>query len=265
MTKETYCSAREYVKCRIWQVVFFISQNISCGQSHSRSDEKDNNQLVNLHNIFYKPLLGFMINNAQRHRHILTFAGRIDIIMLFINCEVIMIEFKTQLDVVSQQALNKRALKKLILIFGIFSLVLIAIGSIRIITADQDADITSAVLLIIIGVIFTPLLLLLNSIGQKNVYKNTPYLRQPIKEIYRFYEDNFEHLQKKGESFYSKTNSDYTYFSRVISTPTHYFMYISSRQCHVIDKSHITQGSCEELDEILMRKLPVGKFKKSKR
>ncbi len=176
-----------------------------------------------------------------------------------------MIEFKTQLDINAQKALNKFMLKKLLVVFGIFSLVLIIIGGLGIVMSEDSSDYSAGITLIAVGLLFTPLLLLINSIGQKSLTKSAPYLNKQTKEIYRFSQDGFEHLQKRDESFYSHTKADYTYFYKIISTSTHYFMYVSDRQCHIIDKSHITQGSCEELDEILIKKFPVGKFKKIKR
>lgn len=176
-----------------------------------------------------------------------------------------MIEFKTQLDINSQKVLNKYTMKKLIIFVGIFSLILIAIGAFGIAMAEDTADVSTGIFLIVVGVIFTPLMLVLNAFGVKSAAKTSPFLSRQTKEIYRFTQDGFEHLQKRDESFFSHTKADYTYFYKIISTPTHYLMYISSRQCHVIDKSHITQGTCEELDEILIRKIPVGKFKKTKR
>ncbi|MDE6361903.1 MAG: YcxB family protein [Clostridia bacterium] len=176
-----------------------------------------------------------------------------------------MIEFKTQLDLNSQKVLNKYAIKKLIIVFGIFSLILIGIGACGIVFAEDSADISTGIFLIVIGVIITPMLLLINALGQRSVAKTSPFLSGETKEIYRFTQDGIEHLQKKGESFFSQTKADYTYFYKIISTPTHYLMYITDRRCHVIDKTHITQGTCEELDEILARKMPVGKFKKTKR
>ena len=172
-----------------------------------------------------------------------------------------MIEFKTQLDINSQRVLNKFMMKKLIIFSVVFSLFLIAIGVVGAVFTEEK---TAGIVLIIIGVILTPLMLILNAIGQKNMSKTAPILNNVTKEIYRFTEEGFEHLQKRGESFQSHTKADYTYFYKVISTPTHYLMYISDRQCHVIDKSHITQGACQELDELLIRKLPAGKFKTTK-
>ena len=176
-----------------------------------------------------------------------------------------MIEFKTQLDVDSQKALNKMNMKKAILLFLIASILIIGIGVFGLFVREDGEDVASAITLIIIGVIITPLLLILNAIGQKSIRKTSPFLQNPTKEIYRFTEEGIEHLQKRGESFQSHTKADYTYFYKIISTPKYYFAYIASNQCHVIDKSHITQGTCEELDAILVRKLPAGKFKQTKR
>ena len=176
-----------------------------------------------------------------------------------------MIEFKTQLDVNSQKALNKMSIKKVIVILIVLSLIMIGIGALGIVMAEDSADVYSGVVLIIIGALFTPLVLLINAYLQSVVRKTSPFLQNPTKEIYRFTEEGIEHLQKRGESFQSHTKADYTYFYKVISTPKYYFAYIASNQCHVIDKSHITQGTCEELDAILAKKLPAGKFKKTNR
>ncbi|MDE6472593.1 MAG: YcxB family protein [Clostridia bacterium] len=172
-----------------------------------------------------------------------------------------MIEFKTQLDFNAQKALNKMNIKKAIVIFVVLSLFIIGIGVTGIVMAEDNSDVIAGITLIIVGALFTPIVLLINEYAQSVVRKTSPFLQNPTKEIYRFNEEGFEHLQKRGESFYSHTKADYTYFYKVISTPKYYFMYIASNQCHVINKSHITQGACEELDALLARKLPVGKFK----
>lgn len=178
------------------------------------------------------------------------------------NKEHSMIEFKTQLDVNSQNAFNKMLMKKLIILFLVASLIIIGIGIFGLVVKEDGEDGASAIILIIIGVFITPLMILLNAIGQRSVKKTSPFLQNPTKEIYRFTEEGIEHLQKRGESFQSHTKADYTYFYKIISTPKYYFAFIASNQCHVIDKSHITQGTCEDLDAILAKKLPVGKFKK---
>ena len=172
-----------------------------------------------------------------------------------------MIEFKTQLDVNSQKALNKMNMKKAIILFLVASFLCIAIGIFGLIVKEDSEDAVTAITLIVIGVIITPLFVILNAIGQNAIKKTSPFLQNPTKEIYKFTEEGIEHLQKRGESFFCHTKADYTYFYKVISTPQYYFAYIAANQCHVIDKSHITQGTCEELDAILARKLPAGKFK----
>ena len=173
-----------------------------------------------------------------------------------------MIEFKTQLDVNAQKALNKMNMKKAIIIFLVASFLFIGIGVFGLLVKEDAQDATSAITCIVIGIILTPLFVILNAIGQNSIKKTSPFLQNPTKEIYRFTEEGIEHLQKRGESFLSHTQADYTYFYKVISTPKYYFAYIAANQCHVIDKSHITQGTCEELDAIFAKKLPVGKFKK---
>ena len=176
-----------------------------------------------------------------------------------------MIEFKTQLAANSQKALNKLEVKKAIVIFLVLSFLVIGIGVFGILVKEDKSDLTSAITCIIIGVLITPAFLLLNAIGQKNIVKTSPFLQNPTKEIYRFTEEGVEHLQKRGESFYSHTKADYTYFFKVVSTPKYYFAYIAGNRCHVIDKSHITQGACEDLDKIFAAKLPAGKFIVKKR
>ncbi len=176
-----------------------------------------------------------------------------------------MIEFKTQLDVNAQKALNKMNIKKAVVIFIVLSLFIIGIGVTGIVMAEDSSDVIVGINLIIVGALFTPILLIINEYAQSMVRKTSPFLQNPTKEIYRFTEDGFEHFQKRDESFFSHTKADYTYFYKVISTPKYYFAYIASNQCHVINKAHITQGACEELDAIFARKLPVGKFKKTNR
>ena len=70
-------------------------------------------------------------------------------------------------------------------------------------------------------------------------------------------------VQEKGESYRSETRADYTYFNKVEENDTHYFLYLSSMQCHVIPKNSITEGTLEDFNRILIQNLGL-RFKSKK-
>ena len=94
-----------------------------------------------------------------------------------------MIEFKTQLDINSQRVLNKYMMKKLLIVLGVASLILIAIGLVGVFLTEAK---TAGIVLTVFGVVLTPLILILNAIGQKNIAKTSHVLGTQTKEIYRF-------------------------------------------------------------------------------
>ena len=120
---------------------------------------------------------------------------------------------------------------------------MIAIARFGIAMAEDTANVSTGIFLIVVGVIFTPLMLVLNAFGQKTSQRPLPF-EQTDKRNLQIYSRRHRASAKERRKFFSQTKADYTYFYKIISTPTHYLMYISNRQCHIIDKSHITQGSC---------------------
>lgn len=79
-------------------------------------------------------------------------------------------------------------------------------------------------------------------------------------ETYVFDYDSFSISQVKGDEYRAETVAKYSYFYKVVSTKTHYFLYLSAQQCHVLRKDSLIEGKLEDLDDIFARNLGT-KFK----
>ena len=83
-------------------------------------------------------------------------------------------------------------------------------------------------------------------------------------ETYQFYPDRLVILQRKGDEYESTTNTRYSYLYKVEETRDTYFLQISKMQSHVVRKTDLTQGTIEELNQILASNLGP-KFKALKK
>lgn len=171
-----------------------------------------------------------------------------------------MIEFVGKFDSSVTQSLNNRQFKKLWWLFVVFSVLFVFIGVIGLLLPEDESDKIFGIVMIVIGILFTPLCFLLTKLLQKNIDKSMSILSGETIETYRFYQDKLIITQNKGEEFEAVTTAKYSYLYQVEETATHYFLKISKMQSHVVNKSNLTQGTIEELNAILSSNLGV-KFK----
>lgn len=176
-----------------------------------------------------------------------------------------MVEFQGKFDENVTKSLNKQALKKLTWVYAVASAVFIVLGVIWLISPEDAFDIGLGVFFIIVGLLFTPLMLLLSKKSQKKMDESMHILSSETQVTYQFYPDRIFISQKKpiGENDYeyeATTNARYSYFYFVEETPDCYFMQISKSQSHVVNKRDLTQGTLEELNSILSYNLG-SKFK----
>lgn len=166
-----------------------------------------------------------------------------------------MIEFVGKFDSNVTKSLNKHQIKKFWWAYALFSLIFIGIGVLGILTPEDMSDIVFGVIMIVFGALFTPLVLLITKSTQKKLDKSMPILSADTIETFQFYPDKLVIIQRKGEEFEAVTTAKYSYLYKVEETPTHYFLKISKMQSHVVNKANLTQGTIEELNNILYANL----------
>lgn len=180
-----------------------------------------------------------------------------------------MVEFQGKFDENQTNSMNKHTFKKLWWLFLLLSAVLIAIGIVGIVLREDSEDLVFGVLLLSLGVLYTPLVFLLTKVLQKRLNKSMSIMSSDTTQTFQFYPDRLiikQVKQRHGEEeteFEATTNTKYDYLYRVEETRDCYFMRISKMQTHVVNKSDLTQGTIEELNEILKSNLGY-KFKMMK-
>lgn len=176
-----------------------------------------------------------------------------------------MVKIVTIVDATALKSLNKFSFKKTLPLIIFLSILIILYGLVKL--PDDDGSYALGITLIACGVLFLPLCLLMIFIGQKNAAKQMPLLSAAPTATFIFENDKFYIEEVKGDTYRGTTEAVYDYFNKVYETETHYFLYISQTQCHVLPKKDIVEGSAEELTTLLFRNLGPRKFvlKKGKR
>lgn len=173
-----------------------------------------------------------------------------------------MIRFECRLNAKSTKEINKFWFKKILWLIFTVSILLLVIGLCGFFCSENNNDRNLAIAYIILSVLIFPLTYFIIMIGQlfenrfsKSVYDGTD-------EIYEFGKDGLQ-LKQTSDKLYCQSDYKYSYFYKVYETKTHYILYISLRQCHIVPKNSIVEGTVDELNELLNRNL--GKKFKSKR
>lgn len=168
-----------------------------------------------------------------------------------------MIRFESKFNSQTASSLLKHNMKKLWWLYLVFSVVFIFIGVANIV--DEEPDVVFGAVFVAFGVLFTPLCILLSISMQKKVNKTMSIMSDQTNETYIFDSEGFCIIQTKGEDYRAETHAKYSYFHKVVSTSTHYYLYLSAQQCHVLAKDSLVEGSLADLDGILSNNL-ASKF-----
>lgn len=180
-----------------------------------------------------------------------------------------MVEFQGKFDASITKSMNKHTFKKLWWLLTLCSLIFILIGVVDIICREDSSDLIFGIIFTAFGVLFVPLVFLLTKILQNIQNKSMSVMSSDTTETYQFYPDRLIITQVKkrdGEEdieYEATTNARYSYLYRVEETREGYFMRISKMQTHVVNKSDLTQGTIEELNDILRSNLGL-RFKRLK-
>lgn len=171
-----------------------------------------------------------------------------------------MVRFETQFDSQVTKQLNKHTFKTKWWLFVIFPVIMIGCGLLTLLD-PVDPDIGFSIYLIAVGVLFIPIVLLLTHFLQKRMDKSMHLLSENTKELYLFDTDHFEIIQDMGEEYFAHTKGKYNHFYKIVKTPTHYYLYISKAQSHVVPVSSLTEGTLEELDALLKANIAPSQLK----
>lgn len=170
-----------------------------------------------------------------------------------------MIVFETKFNENVTTNINKHTMKKISWVYVLTSALFIFLGVMDVVGGNNFGW-----GLIVFGVLFFPLCFLLTKIIQKNLNKTMTILSDNTQEKYVFDDKKFYIEQIKGENYKGTTEATYDYFFKVEETKTHYFLYISKHQAHVVPKEDIIQGTIEECNHLLSYNLGP-KFKQYKK
>ncbi|MDE6667401.1 MAG: YcxB family protein [Clostridia bacterium] len=183
-----------------------------------------------------------------------------------------MVEFQTTFSAKTVDNFAKYQLKKSVWIFVAISAVFIVAGILFIVFTDSffdddgllSLDVLIGIILILSGIILFPIFLYSVKHSQKNANSTMSILSDQTYSVFTFDENQLTISQKKGDTFEAFTKAKYDYLFKVVETKTNYFLYISSAQCHVIDKASLTQGSLDEFNTLLLNNLQY-RFKPMKK
>lgn len=171
-----------------------------------------------------------------------------------------MVEFRSKLDSSKSRALNNNMFKKLLWLYALLTVFIIAFGVAGIVFREDSSDFAAGIGLIVLGVLVTPIGYFLSRFLQKRIDNSATYISDNTEEIYTFDEQYITLTQTMGDVFTSTLKARYSYIYKAIEDNNYFYLYISKMQSHVIDKSSITQGTLEEVTALLKTNLG-DKFK----
>lgn len=182
-----------------------------------------------------------------------------------------MVEFKTKIDKDAIQAVQKEDMKKMKKLYTGFAVFFLALGVMMLAITISDYieglptdelifDVFYTVFCLVFGVMMYPLFKWVVKKRQNDSMMGG--LIFDIEEVYKFDDEKIYIFSNKGEDYRSAVEATYKYINNIVETDTHYILYISKIQCHVLNKKDITKGTLEELNEMFSKNLPVDKFKR---
>lgn len=171
-----------------------------------------------------------------------------------------MVEFRCKLDSDKSKALDKLAFRKLLIWCLLFGSIMIAIGVVCTIFRNDGSDLVMGIVLIIFGVLLTPVCLLVAYIIRKVNDESTTYISDETEEIYTF-DEQYITLTQTTAGLYSATlKAKYPFIYKARENKNSFYLYVSKVQCYILDKSSITQCTLEEFVTLLKSNLG-DKFK----
>jgi hypothetical protein len=167
-----------------------------------------------------------------------------------------MIEVKSKLDASITSPLIRLQLRKFWWAFIVLPLFFIFTGVLYVAYPESESfDIGLGIFLIAFGVLFLPLVYLSGKALQKKLNKSMKLMSVETTNYFRFDGDKIYQETNLGEDHKSTAEFNYNLLHKAYETKSHFFMYISMQQAHVLPKKDITAGTPEELAEIFRNRL----------
>ena len=191
-----------------------------------------------------------------------------------------MVEVKSKFNTDLTKALLRFRIRRLWLLSFLLSTLCITYALVAIFSS-KNAEIIVCIVLILIGVLFSPLPYWLAVLVQKIIDKPVkfigalfsplfylfamPFQKTTNKSLklmgaetinnFTFYENIIYQHMERGDDYNETSHYRYVMLYRVYETKTHFFMYISNMQTHVIPKKDITVGTAQELSQFFSTNL----------
>lgn len=174
-----------------------------------------------------------------------------------------MIEVKSKFDANLTKPLLRLQLRNLWVLFILFPLFFVLIGVVFIV--GPEPDIVFGATIIAFGTLFLPLVYLLSIFFQRIINKSMKIMNTETTNYFRFDENKIYQEMIRGDEYKATSESSYKMLHKAYETKSHFFMYISNMQTHVIPKKDIVSGTPQELANIfsaaLGKKFKVLKIK----
>lgn len=173
-----------------------------------------------------------------------------------------MVEFRQKLNLQAANSATRHQTKKVLPFIIICSVLLALLGVLCLVFRVDGEDYFLGIYLIVMGAVLPAVFFIVLKLAQRAQNKSMPLLGEDMQCVYSFYDNEVIITETKGDEYESRIRAKYSCFFKVEETNTHYFLYISKTQMHVIDKCNLTSGSIEELNSYLFNNI-VCNYKRS--
>ena len=166
-----------------------------------------------------------------------------------------MVEVRSRFDESITKPLTQLQMRRLRWFILIFPLIFCFIGIMAVVAPNDPGDEGFGIFMIVFSVLFIPLVWWLSKGLQKVVNKSMKIMNVETMCYFRFDENKIYQHIVRGEEFKDTSESSYSMLYKAFETRSHFFLYISNMQTHVIPKKDIILGTAQELASILFGKL----------
>lgn len=177
-----------------------------------------------------------------------------------------MIQARTKVDEKASMKLANIALKKLKIIMLLLGVFFALIGVIIFIASDSMEDgLIWLIAFILGGAIFAVLFPMLLNRNIKKQMNSNQLLKNETYNNYIFEEDFLNIVTETNNTPNSNSTINYTQLFKVLETNDTFYIYISSSQAFIVNKSDIKDNKTNELSTLLKSKLDKRYNDKSKK
>lgn len=161
---------------------------------------------------------------------------------------------------------NKRHIFKAILIISIMSCIIYIFGILELVAEKDSGDIVYGVILVVFGILFTPLftVFLVHSL-KKSIARN-PLLNVAMKMTYNFEDENIQIITENPMDVSSDEKIGWDLITKCVESKNLIMIYVGKNMGYIIDKRFVPVEDVAALKELLIGRLGQNrcKFKKNK-